>query len=214
MSLKLQLHFVDGFVVCQLGFWGNCGVCHSLGIFPPDVPICVMISQRPQSIFIDIAPLFSSSLCRMRWELHPKPRNPWKKHLQIFTEATFPPHHGLESTDLRNVLFLWAALTWILFVYGLVFVHALKVGFYFYSDKASPLLSPSNDENLPTRSLECLWLFQVRVLVWFFYFCKAVLWPAVHLPFALVVCGTEMLHICPYFVLFVLDHLPSLSKMS
>lgn len=33
-----------------------------------------------------------------------------------------------------------AALSWIPFVYGLVFVHTLKVGFYFYSDKISLLL--------------------------------------------------------------------------
>lgn len=76
----------------------------------------------------------------------------------------------LESTDLRNVLFLWAALTWILFVYGLVFVHTLKVGFYFYSDKASSLLGSSNDEILPTTSLELLRLFQVWVFFWFWGF--------------------------------------------
>lgn len=150
--------------------WGYYGVCPSLGTFPPAVLICVMTSQSPQSIWIDITPIFSSSLCRMRWELHPKQQNRWKKTSANFYWTNFSSPHVLESTDLRNVLFLGAALTWILFVYGLVFVHTLKVGFCFYSDKASSLLSSSKDESFPTKSLEFLWLLQVWVWFWFWGF--------------------------------------------
>lgn len=102
---------------------------------------------------------------------------PLEKNIcKFLLNQPFPP--VLESTDLRNVLFLWAALSWILFVYGLVFVHTMKVGFYFYSDKISSLLPSSNYENLLTRPLQLLQLLQVWVLFWFcglFYLCKTVL---------------------------------------
>lgn len=104
-----------------------------------------------------------------------------------------------------------------LFVYSLVFVHTLKVGFCFYSDKISSLLASSNDENLHTSSLELPQFFQVWGLFWFWgFFTSAKLCSnqLFYLSFVLVVRGTEILHICPYFILFVLDRPPSLSKMS
>lgn len=115
-----------------------------------------------------VTAMFGSSLCRARWEVHPKRWNRWKNICKFLLNQLFPPM--LEWSDLRNVLFLWAALTWILFVYSLVFVHTLKVGFCFYSDKISSLLASSNDENLHTSSLELPQFFQVWGLFWFWGF--------------------------------------------
>lgn len=115
-----------------------------------------------------VTAMFGSSLCWVRWEVHPKRWNRWKNICKFLLNQLFPPM--LEWSDLRNVPFLWAALTWILFVYSLVFVHTLKVGFCFYSDKISSLLASSNDENLHTSSLELPQFFQVWGLFWFWGF--------------------------------------------
>lgn len=163
MRLKLQVHFVDGFVLCKLGIlWG----LPFSGDFPSSCPhLCddfpeptVHLNRHHTNIqFLSLQNEVGASS---------KATKPLEKNIcKFLLNQLFLPLHVLESTDLRNVLFLWAALTWILFVYGLVFVHTLKVGFYFYSDKASSLLSSSNDESFPTKSLEFLWLLQVWV--WF-----------------------------------------------
>lgn len=47
-----------------------------------------------------------------------------------------------------------------------------------------------------------------------FYSCKISFYPAVHyLTFVLIISGSEIIHICSYFILFGLDHLFSLSQM-
>lgn len=137
-----------------------------------------------------VTAMFGSSLCWVRWEVHPKRWNRWKNICKFLLNQLFPPM--LEWSDLRNVPFLWAALTWILFVYSLVFVHTLKVGFWFYSDKISSLLASSNDENLHTSSLELPQFFQVWGLFWFwvFFFTSAKL------------CSNQLFifHLCWLFV--------------